>query len=177
MSYPSHTPSGAAFTELLLEVFRLNGALLAAGDRLAAPEGLSSARWQVLGAIATGPATVPAIGRAMGLTRQGVQRTVDLLRREGLVEQVDNPGHRRARLVRLTSEGARRLDALSRRQAAWANAVADGIGAGELEAARRLAGRLRARLLALGMAHTDEGEAHADGPEARPPGGSRGLPG
>lgn len=72
----AHAPR-AAFSKLLLEVFRLNGALLAAGDRLDAPHGLSSAHWQVLGAIAAGPATGRAIGRAMGLTRQGVQRTVD----------------------------------------------------------------------------------------------------
>lgn len=27
-----HTPSGANFTSLILEIFRLNGALIAAGD-------------------------------------------------------------------------------------------------------------------------------------------------
>jgi hypothetical protein len=38
--------NGNAFTELILEVFRLNGLLLEAGDRLTHPVGLSSARWQ-----------------------------------------------------------------------------------------------------------------------------------
>jgi len=47
----SHTKSGKAFTELVLETFQFNGRLLAAGDRLAKPLGLTSSRWQVLGAI------------------------------------------------------------------------------------------------------------------------------
>ena len=38
-----------AGTELVLDVFRLNGLLLAAGDHLTAGEGLTAARWQVLG--------------------------------------------------------------------------------------------------------------------------------
>ncbi|MEM9575345.1 MAG: MarR family transcriptional regulator, partial [Pseudomonadota bacterium] len=46
-----HSPAGAVMTDLVLETFRLNGRLLASGDKLVEPLGLSSARWQVLGAI------------------------------------------------------------------------------------------------------------------------------
>ena len=45
----------AAVTALILETFRLNGRLLAAGDALVESLDLTSARWQVLGAIATAP--------------------------------------------------------------------------------------------------------------------------
>lgn len=86
-----HTPAGAAFTELILELFRLNGCVLAEGDRLTAPEGLSSARWQVMGAIDEGPQTVSGIARRMGLTRQSVQRTVNELARSGIVRMLENP--------------------------------------------------------------------------------------
>lgn len=48
-----------AVTELILETFRLNGRLLAAGDALVANIGLTSARWQVLGAIALSPVPLP----------------------------------------------------------------------------------------------------------------------
>ena len=41
-----HTPAGKALTDLILAVFRLHGLLLATGDRLTHPLGLSSARWQ-----------------------------------------------------------------------------------------------------------------------------------
>src|SRR5712692_9690594 len=85
---PADTPAGTALTELILDVFRLNGRLLAAGDRLVADIGLTSARWQVLGAIALAatPSPVAHLARGMGLTRQGAHRTVNDLGAEGLAE-------------------------------------------------------------------------------------------
>ena len=63
-------------TEIILSVFRLNAQLLEQGDRLVKPLRLTSARWQVLGAIAMAgePQTAPQIAAAMGVTRQGVQK-------------------------------------------------------------------------------------------------------
>jgi len=99
---PGLRPSGRAFSELLVEVFRVNGLLLAAGDELARPAGLTSARWQALGVVDHGPVTVAQVARIMGLTRQSVQQTADALVRDGLVELVANPADRRARLMTLT---------------------------------------------------------------------------
>src|SRR2546428_83660 len=69
------TPKGKTATDVVLQTFRANGLFLAAGDLLAAEEGLTAARWQVLGAIALAgrPLTVPQIARRMGLTRQAGQ--------------------------------------------------------------------------------------------------------
>ncbi|HET8726173.1 MAG TPA: helix-turn-helix domain-containing protein, partial [Alphaproteobacteria bacterium] len=80
-------------SRLVLKVFRLNGALLEAGDTLVRDTGLTSARWQVLGALAEhgAPRTVSQIARAMGLTRQSVQRVTDDLHDSGLVEFLPNP--------------------------------------------------------------------------------------
>ena len=77
--------SSAAITELILETFRLNGRLLAAGDALVRDLGLTSARWQVLGAAAMSPVPLPVahLARNMGLSRQAVQRVADELRRGG----------------------------------------------------------------------------------------------
>lgn len=100
-----HTPAGEAFTELVLEVFRVNGLALEAGDRLAAPTGLSSARWQVRGVVDHSPAPAASVARIMGLTRQSVQRTADALERDGFIEYADNPHHKRAKLIALTTEG------------------------------------------------------------------------
>ncbi len=115
-------------TALALSVFRLNGALIAAGDRMTAPLGLTSARWQVMGAIslAGSPQTVARIARAMGLTRQSVQRVVDELAKDGVVAFADNPDDRRARLVSLTPHGA----ALYARIMAEWNALAARLAAG-----------------------------------------------
>ena len=119
----ARTPAADALTALMLQVFRVNGALLAAGNRLTEPDGQTSARWQVLGAI-TEPRTVADIARTMGLARQSVQRTVDVLAGDGLVELVANPAHRRAKLVRLTPTGEQVLRRISARQVEWANDLA-----------------------------------------------------
>ncbi len=113
-----------AWTGLVLEVFRMNGDLLAAGDALVGDLGLTSARWQVLGAIALSPVPLPVahIARNMGLTRQAVQRLVDEMRTDGLVRLEPNPHHRRAMLVVATERGDAAYRAASERQERWSDA-------------------------------------------------------
>ena len=141
-----HTSAGAAATDLILETFRFNGRLLAAGDRLTADQGLTSARWQVLGAIEDAPASVAQIARDMGLTRQAVQRLANELAADGFVAFAENPQHRRAKLVRLTETGAGSLRTVMRRQAAWSNQLAEGIAAKDLHTALTVIRTLRERL-------------------------------
>jgi DNA-binding MarR family transcriptional regulator len=142
------TQEGEAATDVVLDVFRANGLLLAAGDELAAEEGLTSARWQVLGAVslAEQPLTVPQIARRMGLTRQSVQASVNRLLADGLVASQHNPAHRRSPLIALTDRGRRAYESLDRRQAAWINDLADGIDANELATTARVLGELSERL-------------------------------
>jgi hypothetical protein len=61
----SRTPPAVAFTWLILEIFRFNGRLLAAGDCLTKAVGLLSARWQVLGSVGEVPLPVTQIARNM----------------------------------------------------------------------------------------------------------------
>jgi DNA-binding MarR family transcriptional regulator len=125
-----------------------NGLFLAAGDRLAAAEGLTAARWQVLGAVALAgrPLTVPQIARRMSLARQSVQASVNRLLDDGLVEAVANPDHRRSPLIELTELGTRSYAALQRRQVAWIDDLAAGLSASELAAAARVLEALSNRL-------------------------------
>jgi DNA-binding MarR family transcriptional regulator len=118
-----HTRAGAGFTDLVLEVFRLNGAALEAGNRLAAPAGLTSARWQVLGVVDHGPAPASNVARTMGLTRQSVQQTADVLELEGFIEYADNPHHRKAKLIVITPAGREALRKVEARQIEWANRI------------------------------------------------------
>jgi DNA-binding MarR family transcriptional regulator len=135
-----------AFTDLVLETFRLNGRLLAAGDRLAREVGLTSARWQVLGALEAGPLPAAEIARRMGLRRQSVQRLVDVLGAEGVVAFEDNPLHRRAKLVRTTAEGRRRYARVMDFQREWAARVSRGVDPARLQAAVELMRELQLRL-------------------------------
>lgn len=111
------------FTELLLEVFRLNGLLLTAGDALTRPVGLTSARWQVLGVAEHGAVPVAHVARTMGLSRQSVQVTANGLERDGFITFTENPHHRRAKLMRVTEKGERALVYVREQQALWAERI------------------------------------------------------
>lgn len=160
------TRSGEAATKLILSAFRANGLLLDAGDLLSADEGLTSARWQVLGAIAVGgrPLTVPQIARRMGLTRQSVHVTVNRLVHDGFLELVPNADHRRSPLVRLTTSGSAKYEAIDARQATWVNRLVRGIGRADLDTARKVLDELCRRLEADGE---DESETAVGGRSVR----------
>jgi DNA-binding MarR family transcriptional regulator len=155
------TPAAEALTDLILEVFRVNGDLLTEGNRLTRPYGQSSARWQILGALRNHPHTVAGIARDMGLARQSVQRTADLLAAEGLVAYTDNPAHRRSKLVRLTPLGLEILALISGRQVAWTNELAEALGLGEkeLRAALEVLRQLRVELERPRRGQGDQEEA------------------
>lgn len=108
--------------------------------------GLTSARWQVLGAIDGGPLPVAQIARNMGLTRQAVQRVANDLAAQGVIAFAPNPNHQRAKLVTLTAMGRKSLDEINRRQAAWANRIAAAVSAKALDEARRVVRSLRTKL-------------------------------
>ena len=62
-----------------------------------------------------GPLTVPQIAEMRPTSRQRMQRLADELAADGLVAFVDNPKHRRSKLVRLTPKGNARYRALNAR--------------------------------------------------------------
>ncbi|MFJ2262568.1 MarR family winged helix-turn-helix transcriptional regulator [Streptomyces sp. NPDC087844] len=113
------------FSRSALAVFRLNGQYLGVAEELAGPAGLTAARWQVLGAVLREPLPVSGIARAMGITRQSVQRIADLLVERGLAEYVPNPAHRRAKLLRPTGEGFEAVRKIGPGHAAFADRLAD----------------------------------------------------
>jgi DNA-binding MarR family transcriptional regulator len=148
MPQTKRTPAGEALTSLIPDLFRLNSLLFTAGDRLVAGLGLTSARWQILGAIvaAERPQPVAWLARDLGAARQNVQRIVNDLERDGLVTFETNPHHRRAQLVVLTGKGQQAFDAAMRLQLPWVNGLADGISMKDMETVSRVVSTLRGRL-------------------------------
>ena len=149
-------PLRRALTGLVIEVFRLNGDLLAAGDALVGDLGLTSARWQVLGAIALSPVPLPVahIARNMGLTRQAVQRSVDEMHEDGVIQLEPNPHHRRAMLVTMTERGQVAYRAASERQGRWAEALSAGLSPEGIQAAADLLREIQRRLAGPGTTAT-----------------------
>ena len=142
------TPAGDAVTDLVLDLFRLNNVLLTAGDRLVARLGLTSARWEILGAIAAAerPQPVAWLARDLGANRQNVQRIVNDLHKAGLVAFEPNPHHRRAQLVMMTDTGRQAFTAAMRLQAPWVNSLSDGLSVRDVETTHRVIRALRQRL-------------------------------
>ena len=130
-----HTNEGKLFTDIILEIFKLNGSLIIEGDKLTNEQGLSSARWKILGAINLSPTpmTVPQIARNMGQTRQAVQRLVNAMEGDGLLSFNNNPNHKKAKLLALTQEGKTKYERVTQKQIPWANAIADKISSSDLK--------------------------------------------
>jgi len=142
------TPGGDAVTLFVLDLFRLNNQLLSAGDRLVAPLGLTSARWQILGAIVAAdyPQPVAWLARNLGAHRQNVQRIINDLAKEGLVAFETNPHHRKAQLVVLTKKGGQAFDAAMRLQAPWSDRISEGVPVRDIETAHQVILALRRNL-------------------------------
>src|SRR5215470_2398385 len=159
----TRTAEGDAATAVVLEILRVNGLLLATGSQLAAQEGLTAARWQVLGAVALAgrPLTVPQIARRMGLTRQAVQASVNQLRTQALIETIENLDHRRSPLIKLTQLGSQKYAALDQWQTRWINELSAGLDSSELTITARLLHDLSNRLETTVRTGSRRSEDHA----------------
>lgn len=139
---------GEVYTEVVLEVFKVNGALVNTGDELVKGIGLTSARWKVLGALALSdePMTVAKIAHKMGQTRQGVQRLTDIMEREGYLKYHENPQHKKAKLVVLTDAGRDLYGKADAIQVKWAKEMSADLTSSELEAALKVLRKIYSNL-------------------------------
>ena len=138
-----------AFSRLMEECFRINRRLITAAGRLTDGTAVTGAQWGVLGAFgASGRLlTVAQAARHLGLARQGVQRVADLLEKKGLIDYLENPHHRRAKLAQVTREGRKLLDELQRRQSQWARHASGDLNVKQVVAATELVRTVGQRLL------------------------------
>lgn len=120
--------------ELTLAIFKLSGQMLAAGERLAAPAGITVAWWQVLGAVLRQPLTAAGIARQMGITRQAVQRIANRLVAEGLLQASPNPAHKRSPLLAPTTDGRSAIDRIRPGQSAFSTRLIESFGRTQFEA-------------------------------------------
>lgn len=120
-----------AIAELILEVTQCFFRIRAVGQKTGFITGWGGGAFGFMRSLALlGPLTVPQIAQMRPTSRQRMQRLADELAAEGLVKFVDNPKHRRSKLVQLTRNG----DARYRELNASFLAVASTMGAGLSEA-------------------------------------------
>ena len=96
-----------------------------------------------------GPLTVPQIAQMRPTSRQRMQRLANELAAVGLVEFIDNPKHRRSKLVRLTSRGDARYRELNARFLTIASTMGLGLREADIrqtiEIVRRLSDEVKGR--------------------------------
>ena len=135
-------------------VLRLVEAVEDAADRFAQVEhrmfsdtGMTGARMRVASVLAAPETarTVPQIARTLGLTRQAVQRVADDLAERRLAAWRDNPEHRRAHLLQLTSEGRAAYGEALQRKTLWAQGLSEGLTPAWLAVATELLGLMSRR--------------------------------
>jgi DNA-binding MarR family transcriptional regulator len=137
------TGKGQAIADLMLEVAQFFFRIRAVGQRTGLITSWGGGAFGFMRSLALlGPLTVPQIAQMRPTSRQRMQRLADELANEGLVEFIDNPSHRRSKLVRLTRKGEARYRELSTRFLA----IASGMGAELTEAEIRGATEIVRRL-------------------------------
>ena len=96
-----------------------------------------------------GPLTVPQIAQMRPTSRQRMQRLANELAAVGLVEFIDNPKHRRSKLVRLTPRGDARYRELNARFLTIASTMGLGLREADIrqtiEIVRRLSDEVKGR--------------------------------
>ncbi|MFE5676343.1 MarR family winged helix-turn-helix transcriptional regulator [Streptomyces erythrochromogenes] len=127
---------------LVADVFEAAGLLRRMGEGVAAAEGQTQARWQLLSVVSEEPLTVARAARRLGIARQGVQRVANDLVREDLAGFHPNPDHRGSPLLTLTPLGRTTLERITDRASAIHQVLTADIAAADIAAARSLLHRL-----------------------------------
>jgi DNA-binding MarR family transcriptional regulator len=107
---------GEAIADLIIEVAQFFFRVRAFGQKAGFITSWGGGAFGFMRSLAlVGPLSVPEIARMRPTSRQRMQRLADELVAEGLVEFIDNPKHRRSKLVCLTRKGHARYRELSAR--------------------------------------------------------------
>src|SRR5215467_354535 len=123
----------AAIAELMLEVAQCFFRIRALGQKTGFITGWGGGAFGFMRSLALlGPLTVPQIAEMRPTSRQRMQRLADELAADGLVGFVDNPKHRRSRLVRLTPRGEARYRELKARFLSIASTMGGGLSQADI---------------------------------------------
>jgi DNA-binding MarR family transcriptional regulator len=130
----NRTQAGEAMQELMLEIISAFFLLRAAGKRIGAVTAADGGYWGMLRSLKLeGAQTVPQIARSRPVSRQHIQKLAAEMIAEGVIESVDNPAHRRSKLLRLTTKGEAVFQEITGRIAQEAEGFAQDMDAAELQ--------------------------------------------
>jgi DNA-binding MarR family transcriptional regulator len=140
---PRRSGKGEAIADLMLEVAQFFFRIRALGQRTGLITTWGGGAFGFMRSLALlGPLTVPQIAQMRPTSRQRMQRLADELAAEGLVEFIENPRHRRSKLVRLTRKGDRRYRELDARFLTIASTMGAGSSEADIRATTEIVRRL-----------------------------------
>lgn len=132
----THGESGSLVVELVDEVLRLRGRIVAATKHLTdGTDVRGMVHGLVLNAVvcALEPPTVPRIARSLGYARQVVQRAADELEQDGLIALQDNPHHKKAMCLVATEKGQTAYAQTDKASVAWTDRLSEQLGHDSLQ--------------------------------------------
>lgn len=137
-------PEPDALYRLIVEVRRAFHDLGAYADALHADLEITAAMRAVMEYLAdNGPETVPNIARDKKVTRQHIQQLADALVARGMAKWVDNPRHKRSKLLELSPAGEKAFAEIRRREAGALRRLASHFEHDDVQRASETLGRLR----------------------------------
>jgi DNA-binding MarR family transcriptional regulator len=141
---------GEAVAELMVEVAQCFFRIRALGQQTGLITSWGGGAFGFMRSLALlGPLTVPQIAQMRPTSRQRMQRLADELAADGLVEFIDNPKHRRSKLVRLTPKGDARYRELNARLLSAASTLCPDLSYADIrrtvELVRRVSDDVKAR--------------------------------
>ena len=108
-THSSEHATGHDLHNLFRDVVALHASLSLAMDSVHERAGLRTPQVRVADRLLHGPATVPHIAADLSMSRQYVQTVCNELQEQGLMAFIDNPRHKRSKLVALTEKGQKAL--------------------------------------------------------------------
>lgn len=141
------TEAGKALFELGMEVIHTYFRLRIAGEEIGATPPAGAGSFGLLRSLRKdGPQTVPQLARARDVSRQNIQILANVLAKQGLAEFIENPAHKRSRLLRITAAGEKHLALVTKRIEEAYESIAPGMDPNEIRAAISILSELRRRI-------------------------------
>jgi DNA-binding MarR family transcriptional regulator len=141
------TEAGQAIEDLIIEIVATFFLLRAEGMRIGVVSPSGEGYWSVLRLLKiNGPQTVPQLARYRYVPRQSVQKLANEMLKDGVIELVNNPAHKRSKLLRLTPEGDVVFQEMSDRIAKLAETLAEQHNAAQLQNAADVVKKLHEQL-------------------------------
>jgi DNA-binding MarR family transcriptional regulator len=146
----NRTLAGQALEDLIVEIVATFFLLKAEGMRIGVVSLSGEGYWSVLRLLKmNGAQTVPQIARYRYVPRQSIQKLANEMLEDGVIELVNNPAHKRSKLLRLTSKGEAVFQQLSDRIAVLTETLAAQEDANKLQNAAVVVKHLHEQLRAI----------------------------